>query len=240
MGIDGLSEEYSGNELFADYEDVNGLAKDFVDLKNADWKDGLPDELKENETLKAMESPTDLANKHLELAKTHDDTVRNMPEGRPEKPEDYKFDDWPTDDQGQPIFDEADHNLFKKYAHEAGFNQGHFEAAVRYDLVRIGAKIQEFETKREEAWTQIKAARPGMKDEQIRENINSVCESLGMTELATRIDLQSDPTFVEAMLKIKENISEDVLRMAKNVTGGNKISRAADGTPIMKYPSMRK
>lgn len=229
MTIEGLSPDIAESEHLSDFNSVDDLAKSFVELKAnppaAEF--ALPESVKDNELFKDVKGPEDLANLAVDLH-------GQVPQV-PGSPDSYKFDDLPED----LPFDEADHAAFRKAAHDLGITQQQFEGLMKFDIGRMGAFAKQLEGKVAENMEALRKE-TGKTAEQIETEAKEVAKALGMEELAGRLDLKADPTFVKAMLKIRSVISEDHLKMGVLSSQNQEYQKADDGMPVLSYPSMQR
>ncbi len=100
-----IPEDIRGSEHIAAYNDVGSLVRDLITVKTADWKSGLPDDLKTEKSLEGFKAVTDLAKGFVETKRLVGQTLRapaaDAPEeewdkyykagGKPNAPEEYKF-----------------------------------------------------------------------------------------------------------------------------------------------------
>ena len=211
------------SEHLTGIEDTGALASKFVEKmsKPTDFASQLPENLRDNETLKDMDVG--------KLATSYIDIQGKVPI-IPGKPDEYSF-EFP---ENVP-FDEVNHSLFKDFALEIGLTQSQFAKLNDFDIKRIGGVMESYEAKRKESWEQIRQDTK-LEEAEIKKRIEEVGKAIGMEKLMERLDLKADPDFVKAMLSIKEKISEDVLKLGS--PGDKTRPRGPDGQPRLIFKDM--
>jgi hypothetical protein len=224
--LEGISEEIANSEHLQGIETLDGLAQQFINLKTADPFGGLDENVREKLNTSEIKDVSTLANKYVETEKRVPIT--------PESADSYQYqfsDDTPLD--------ETDHKLFKQESHKLGLTQAQFEGLINFDIVRMARALENYEIKRKEAVTELSSEKK-LSESDISGKVERVYKALGMEDLVKRLDLNSDPQFLRAMLEINSKISEDVLMQTQTTSNANEIQRSEDGMPVIKYPSMQK
>jgi len=207
---------------------------DYQEASLPSFHDSLPEELKENESLKDMDAAA--------LAKAYVDLKSTTPQ-IPETPDGYSIPEIP---EGLPADQEAI-NGFKTLAHEIGLTQSQIEKIVNFDFERAKKYVDADKTETEAAAKAIQDGRAaaqaelnkewGSAKEAKMELVAKVKNRFISEDVVKKWDesgMSDDPSFLKLLADFGALIDEDQLILPDQRQSGD-IPRTPDGRPILRY-----
>jgi hypothetical protein len=191
-----LAEEFRGVSALQKFNDVNGLAKSYLELERLLGYEKIP-------MPKADAKPEEWESVWSRL-------------GKPQKPEEYKFESIPAEEAKKidPKFLE----MVKPLLHEANLTQKQADVVVskfiEMDKAMMGDLQKALQAEVEEGWTSLKKDW-GNAYESMKESANLALDSTkieGVWDWAERAGVINDPMFARIMAHFGQGLSEDVLR----------------------------
>ena len=148
----------------------------------------------------------------------------------PETAEDYSF-EFPKDYEN----DEADYQLQREMAKEAGMTQAQFEAMKAFDLARENKFLADMATEREESKKALVTKWGGSQNfEANMEAAANVALEIFGEKFAERNDLGNDTQLLEGLYQISQLISEDNLKKGSAVATPTR-KKGMDGEAMFTY-----
>lgn len=197
--------------------------------KPASWVDGLGDDLKGNEVLKAYKDPAELAKAHVEI-------LGKVPQV-PETPDAYKGQiTFPEDFPGDENFEA----MTRVWAKEAGLSAEQYKTFGSKYVEAQAGMIKEMILQEQKAWDAYRLECGSSFDENL-DLAQRAARMFGAPETAERVKARNiDTESVKFLVRIGKAISEDSAfedRLSRDV---KTREYTASGTPMLDYPSMKK
>ncbi len=236
-----IPEDIRGSEHIASYNDVGSLVKDLIGVKTADWKSGLPDDLKADPSLTGFKAIPELAKSFVETKKLVGQSLRapaaDAPEedwdkyykagGKPNAPEEYKI------SAPEGTISKAEEKAVREAGYRLGMNNRQVQKMVDLHVADVAA-MQKSErddrAKVDAAYKEKWGANYGKNNALVDRTIEKLDPEKNFKTFLEETGLRYHPQMIDLMLNWSKRLIEDGLMVGDvdGVPGRDEAKAAID------------